>query len=136
MRFITFVLLVAYRSFWERKLSCLISSKRNPSPAASRFHSLPETVKVHRQDGGLLPNQGRQRFVESEVSIQRVLWGPVAEKKCVSAHSHGPQLPRSHGGSRCSCGTASNQENDIRRQNPRQLCQPRFQLFHLSMWMM
>ena len=38
------------------------------------------TVKIPCQDGSLLPNQGRQRFAESKVSIQRVLWGPVADK--------------------------------------------------------
>ena len=80
MRSSTLAPLVGSRSFWERKLSCLKSSKCNLLPRLNHFPVNPEIVKVPRQDRGLLPNTGRQIFVENEVSIQWVHWGPEVDK--------------------------------------------------------
>ena len=62
--------------------NCHAWNQANAVPPSwlNHFPSWPRTDKIPRQDGSLLPNQGRQRFEESKVSIQRVLWGPVADK--------------------------------------------------------
>ena len=93
MRSSTLAPLVGSRTFWERKLSCLNSSKRSPSPTAksisqSTQEQLKSPAKTSSRRG---PTESRR---ERGQHPEGALGDGSRRKPAPLAHSHGPQLPQ------------------------------------------
>ena len=97
MRSSTLAPLVGSHTFWERKLSCLKSSKRSPSPTANRFPSRPQNSLNPLQRRKSSPRRGpTESRRERGQHPEGALGAGSRRKPAPSAHSHGPQLPRLH----------------------------------------